>query len=103
MTGDLQLCICQSGREALDRTEAFSPQLIVMDVNMPELDGPATLSSLKEKGVDIPVVFVTAETNPDKLKELRKLASQDILIKPFDPFTLQDHLLRIWSSMSATA
>ena len=47
MVGGFELAVCASGEEALARAEAFAPQLILLDVMMPGMDGPSTLRELR--------------------------------------------------------
>ncbi len=96
LTGDLEVRICHSGQEAVSLSRTFKPELIVMDVNMPGMDGPTTFSTLKRNGVQVPVVFATAETNPEELQKLWRQGPEEILIKPFDPHTLSTRLKTIW-------
>lgn len=98
IAGDVELRVCHSGEEALRQVENFDAQLIVIDVNMPNMDGPDTITSLGEKGFRVPVVFATAETSPEIHQQLRSLGSLDILVKPFDPLTLRQRLSDIWNS-----
>lgn len=98
MSGDVELRVCHSGEEALGQVEEFNAQLVVIDVNMTDMDGPETVASLKQRGFRIPVVFATAETSPEMHQQLRGLGSLDVLVKPFDPFTLQQRLCGLWSS-----
>ncbi len=99
-TSDLELRTCLSGKEALDEIKTFDAQLLVIDVNMREMDGPETVSALKRAGVRIPIIFTTAETDPETHIQLRGLGSLDVLIKPFDPLTLQQRLHNLWDSVA---
>ncbi len=103
ISGDVELCVCHSGEEALEQIENFDAQLVVIDVNMPNMDGPATVISLGQKGFRIPVVFATAETSPEIHRQLRSLGSLDILVKPFDPLNLGQRLRDIWNSSTGIA
>ena len=98
MLGDFTVEACASGFEAIERAEAFDPDLILLDVMMPGLDGPGTLARLREKpSLDrAPAVFFTAKTQPEETRRLRALGAQDVLAKPFDPERLPDELRRIW-------
>ncbi len=102
ISGDVELRVCHSGKEALGQVEKFDAQLVVIDVNMPNMDGPETVTSMGHKGFQIPVVFATAETSPEIHRQLRSLGSLDILVKPFDPLTLRQRLSDIWNSSTGT-
>src|SRR5271163_1493068 len=66
VVGGFTVASCASGAEALQCVEGFQPQLIVLDVMMPGLDGPATLAALRQLPAcaALPVVFVTAKVQP---------------------------------------
>ncbi len=98
ISGDIELRVCQSGEQALKQVEYFDAQLVVIDVNMPDMDGPTTVASLGQKGFRIPVIFATAETSPEIHQQLRNMGSLDILVKPFNPLTLRQRLSEIWNS-----
>ena len=69
--GGFNVVSCASGREALESVVEVVPDLIVMDVMMPELDGPATLSELQKIPVaqSIPVIFMTAKTMQEEIEK----------------------------------
>ncbi|MEM6456063.1 MAG: response regulator [Acidobacteriota bacterium] len=96
--GGFDVRVCDSGTEALDAVEAFAPDLILLDVMMPQMDGPATLSALRSTDAtrDTPVVFMTAKAQPDEVAAYRRLGALDVIIKPFDPMTLCDAIRAIW-------
>jgi two-component system, OmpR family, response regulator len=73
---------------------------IVMDVMMPGLDGPATLSRLRDDGLlgNTPVVFLTAKAQRAEHERLRALGAASVIAKPFDPLTLPDELARLLDS-----
>lgn len=79
-----------SGAEALDLARQWQPALILLDVMMPGMDGPATLAALQAdpQTTAIPVVFITAKTHPRHVGELKDLGARTVLAKPFDPMTL---------------
>lgn len=89
---DFEVRTAASGNEALEQARQWQPQLILLDVMMPGMDGPATLSALQADPVtaDIPVAFITAKTHPRHVTDLRALGAREVLAKPFDPMTLAD-------------
>jgi two-component system OmpR family response regulator len=97
--GGFTVEVCESGEAALRKAPEYRPDLILLDVMMPGLDGPATLRSLR--AVDalaaVPVVFFTAKAQRAEIAELLALGAADVLGKPFDPMTLGDALRAIWA------
>lgn len=100
MLGDFNVEACASGMEAVERASQFRPDLLLLDVMMPGLDGPATLARLREQPElrNVPAVFFTAKARPDEVERLRSLGAQDVLAKPFDPERLPGELHRIWNA-----
>lgn len=97
--GRLQLKTCSSGEEALREVQAFAPDLILLDVMMPGMDGPGTLVALRAMpDMDrIPVVFMTAKVQPDEVAHYKSLGALDVVAKPFNPMTLAQQVRHIWS------
>lgn len=88
-----------SGEEAIKIALDFNPDLILLDVMMPKMDGIATLKALKllpsiEK---TPVVFLTARAQHDEIEEYLSYGILDVIVKPFDPMKLGDLVQQIWS------
>jgi CheY-like chemotaxis protein len=81
---------CASGGDALAATSDWSPDLILLDVMMPEMDGPMTLERLRARPqtADIPVVFMTARAQPSEFDRFLSLGAAGVIAKPFDPMTL---------------
>jgi CheY-like chemotaxis protein len=81
---------CASGADALVTAAEWSPSLILLDVMMPLMDGPATLANLRKnpRTAHIPVVFLTARTQASEIEQYISLGAQGVLSKPFDPMTL---------------
>lgn len=96
--GGFTVKVCSSGEEAVRDAEAFAPQMILLDVMMPGMDGPATLKALQQlPALDgIPVVFVTASVQPAEVAYFKSLGARDVIAKPFDPMTLSDQVRTIW-------
>ena len=81
---------CPSGGDALTAAAEWLPDLILLDVMMPEMDGPTTLARLRESPSTnaIPVIFMTARAQPRELERFRALGAAGVISKPFDPLTL---------------
>jgi CheY-like chemotaxis protein len=103
VVGGLTVRLCASGAEALAVAEAFAPDLVVLDVMMPDMDGPATMAALRALPAiaSIPVVFMTAKVQPSEVAEFLALGAVDVVAKPFDPMTLADSLRQIWTRIEA--
>jgi two-component system OmpR family response regulator len=101
--GGFEVRACASGAEAIQEAPAFAPQLILLDVMMPGMDGPTTLKSLRTlPGLEeTPVVFVTARVQPNDVAYYRELGADDVISKPFDPVALAGQLRDIWSRRHA--
>ena len=102
MVGKFTVKTCSSGGEALGEFTAFRPDLVLLDVMMPEMDGPTTLARIRELagGERIPVVFMTAKVQPHEIANLKKLGALDVIAKPFDPMTLSNSIRTIWDTAS---
>ena len=97
--GGLTLEICSSGSEAVEKITAFDPQLILLDVMMPGMDGPTTLGELRKipAFTDTPVIFMTAKVQPGEVAGYKALGAVDVIPKPFDPMTLAEQVNAIWA------
>ena len=84
----------ENGREGVEVAAAELPDAIVLDVMMPELDGPSTLVRLRELEAtrDIPVVFMTAKAQAGELTRFASLGVAGVISKPFDPMTLHERI-----------
>ena len=87
---DITVQSCCSGREALAVAAEWEPDIILLDVMMPGLDGPATLAQLRQNAntAQFPVVFMTARTQACEVARFRALGAAGVIAKPFDPMTL---------------
>jgi CheY-like chemotaxis protein len=101
--GGFQVEICNSGREALEKAPTFGPDLILLDVMMPGMDGPTTLGALHEQPqtATTPVIFMTAKVQPYEVAEYKRLGALDVIAKPFDPMQLSANITAIWNRAHA--
>jgi CheY-like chemotaxis protein len=81
---------CASGAEALAVASHWVPDVILLDVMMPVMDGATTLARLRDNSrtVGIPVVFMTARAQSRELDLFRSLGAIGVIPKPFDPMML---------------
>jgi CheY-like chemotaxis protein/HPt (histidine-containing phosphotransfer) domain-containing protein len=81
---------CGSGQEGLSAAAEWQPDIILLDVMMPGMDGPATLAKLRgdSRTADIPVIFMTARAQAREADQFRALGAVGVIAKPFDPMTL---------------
>ena len=88
--GGFSVALCSSGEEAVGKAVSFAPDIILLDVMMPGMDGPATLRALRQlpETARTPVVFMTGDAGPDDLLRYRQLGAVEVIAKPFDPLTL---------------
>jgi CheY-like chemotaxis protein len=95
---DFEVRACASGPEAIATAAEWKPFLILLDVMMPGMDGPTTLSELRKNPQTsaIPVLFMTARAQTREVEHFIGLGAQGVIAKPFDPMTLasqvQSHL-----------
>jgi len=88
-----QVILAPSGAQGIRRASLEQPDAILLDVMMPDIDGPTTFQILKQNGntAHIPVLLLTAKVQGQDRRKLDELGAAAILSKPFDPLTLADH------------
>ncbi len=96
--GGFTVHTCSSGQQALDDYSAFAPQLILLDVMMPGMDGPTTLQQLRQQFdlSKVPAVFMTAKVQSSEVESYKALGAADVVVKPFDPMALSGQIRQIW-------
>ncbi|MCK0163518.1 MULTISPECIES: response regulator [unclassified Marinobacter] len=101
--GGFELTACESGQQALEKIEECRPQLIVLDVMMPCMDGPATLQAIRALPdyAKVPAVFMTAKVQSNEVQSYLALGAAGVIPKPFDPLTLADQIREIWNEAHA--
>ncbi|WP_424929285.1 response regulator [Amaricoccus tamworthensis] len=95
--------VCEDGEQAIAAAAHFKPDLIILDVMMPNLDGPETLKALRKipETADVPVVFLTARIQPDEIDMYRELGVLNVIGKPFDAVELPKMIDEIWENHAA--
>ncbi len=96
--GGFTVQVCGDGRAALEQSLTFSPDLILLDVMMPNMDGPSVLRALRANSqmAETPVIFMTAKVQPQEIALYKQLGALDVITKPFDPMTLSESVVKIW-------
>lgn len=97
LVGDFELVQFDSGLKAVAEAEKHDPDLILLDIMMPELDGLETFKLLRkvEGYADKPIVFMTAKASQADNEQLMELGAVEVIFKPFDPMELPDKLRAI--------
>ncbi len=100
--GGFTVEVCSRGHEALETAPIFGPDLILLDVMMPGMDGPTTLEHLRAmpQTAMVPVVFMTAKVMPHEIDHYKTLGALEVIRKPFNPMTLSATLNAIWEQRS---
>ena len=89
-----QVTSASSGAAGIDRAIAEQPDAILMDVMMPEMDGPSTYRERQKRPeiAHIPVLLLTAKVQGVDQRRFADLGVAAVLFKPFDPMTLADQI-----------
>lgn len=97
----VEVIAASDGRAGVRAALEHRPDLILLDVMMPELDGPSTFGLLQESDATraIPVIFLTAKVQAADRRKLTALGALGIIAKPFDPMRLAEEIgaLAGWS------
>jgi CheY-like chemotaxis protein len=95
--GGMHTVLASSGPMALEVAAREQPDVVLLDVMMPGMDGPTTLRRLREQPATagIPVVFVTAKVQRQEVERWLELGAIGVIGKPFDPMRLPDELRAI--------
>lgn len=91
-----------SALEGLEKAAHCAPDLILMDVMMPHMDGPAALRELRAREATrrLPVIFMTAKVQPHEVDRYRAMGALGVIAKPFDPMTLAGSVRSLWKTAS---
>lgn len=98
--GGFELKVFSSGADAVKEGAVFAPQLLLLDVMMPGMDGPTTLAELRKQPelAHTPVIFMTAKVQPQEVAHFKSLGAIEVIAKPFDPMTLAQSVRSAWSA-----
>ncbi|ATB27477.1 response regulator [Melittangium boletus] len=95
--GKWETVLAAHGAEALEKAAAEQPDLILLDVMMPGMDGPTTLARLRaqESTARIPVIFMTAKIQKHELARYLELGAAGVIGKPFEPMSLPAEIKKL--------
>jgi len=98
--GGYDVMICGSGAEALEKAPGYDPDILLLDVMMPGIDGPDTLLALWKIGAlkNTPAIFLTAKAMPSEVERYQEMGTLGVIAKPFDPMGLADKVRSIWET-----
>ena len=96
--GGYEVRVCASGAEAVQSAPAYAPDLILLDVMMPGMDGLATLDALRKlpEGAATPVIFFTASAQAEVRQDLLRRGALEVIVKPIEPNALVEQMRAIW-------
>lgn len=98
--GGWQTVLASSGAEAVERAAAERPDLILLDVMMPGMDGPTTFGQLRaqEATATTPIIFMTAKVHKQEVTRYLELGAIGVIGKPFDPLLLPTEIKKLLPS-----
>lgn len=93
------LATCGSGKELFSRLRVLQPELIMIDLRMPDMNGPDVVEKLKltEEAADTPIIFVTGEKKIEMLEHYKNLGVIGVIHKPIDVDTLMERIENFWA------
>jgi DNA-binding response OmpR family regulator len=96
--GGLNVQAFSRGQDALDALDVVQPDLVLLDVMMPGMDGPSTLQSLRQHDSwqQLPVVFMTAKAQSHEISKFTEMGALGVIVKPFNPMTLAEQVQAFW-------
>lgn len=102
--GGFNVKYCTNGNEVVETIKHYKPDLLLLDVMMPLMDGPTTMQNVRKiPGYEnIPVVFMTAKIQSSEIAQYKSMGAIDVISKPFDPMLLSENLRTIWEKYKGT-
>jgi CheY-like chemotaxis protein len=99
LSEEWEVLTAESGREGLAKAAAEQPDAILLDVMMPDMDGLTTFQRLRANPAtqNIPVILLTAKTQPAEQRRFTQLEVAAIITKPYDPLYLAEQVARALS------
>jgi CheY-like chemotaxis protein len=101
--GGYEVRVCGSGAEAVQSAGDYAPDLILLDVMMPGMDGLATMEALRKLPATAvtPMVFFTANTQDQIRQEMLRRGALGVIIKPVEPQMLVEQIRALWQRFAS--
>ena len=90
-----------NGQDALTKVAAFNPDLLLLDWNMPNMDGLTFVKTYREQGNKTPIIMVTTENEKTRIVEAIKAGVQNYVVKPFTPDVLGERIADTMAKVEA--
>jgi DNA-binding response OmpR family regulator len=87
-----QVSTLRDGRQALEHCQRLHPDLLLLDLGLPHVDGLGVVETLRDQGVDLPILILTAYELPNLRATVQGTGANDLVHKPYDPDALLDRL-----------
>lgn len=96
--GGFEVTICNNGTDGIQAAIDLKPDLILIDVMMPDMDGQTVLKKLRQNSEwnDVPLIFMTARVQPEEIQYYLMQGAAGVVAKPFDPMKLSEDIKEIW-------
>lgn len=96
--GGFTVSICKGSAGAVAMLKIAKPDILLLDVMMPGMDGPTTLKTLRAdpEVADVPVIFMTAKVQPSEVAHYIQIGAMGVIAKPFDPMSLSRQVEALW-------
>jgi two-component system, OmpR family, response regulator len=103
--GGYEVRVCASGTGAVQCAAEYGPDLILLDVMMPGMDGLATMDALRKLPATaaMPVVFFTANTQEQVRQDLQRRGALGVITKPVEPDRLVEQVRAFWQRFACSA
>lgn len=97
---DIVLVTCMSGKELVSRMREIHPDLVLLDLQMPDMSGPDTIQAIRKKPEfdDVRFVFVTGKKKLVMLDEYKNLGVIGVIYKPFETAKIADQIAELWQA-----
>jgi CheY-like chemotaxis protein len=105
LCGGLDVRVAGSGDQLIELALARAPDLVLLDVMMPGMDGPSIFRRMRDNPSlhDIPAIFLTAKVMPVDLRRVLPSGALGIISKPFDPLKLGGQVMALWHKVDLVA